>query len=112
MTRGRASASRGELDRAQDVESRPEHVLEVVSCVVRVRALVLPSEQALDHDVLAVGKLDDQLAADVGEPADELAQRDRSPDHEMVDQREGKDQVRPAALQERQSLLPTPAEAG
>ena len=77
-----------------------------------MRTLVLAGEQALDHDVIAVGELDDQLAADVGEPVDQLPQRDRSPDHEMVDQREGEDHVRPAALHERQPLPSAPAEAG
>ena len=101
---------RGKLDRARRVEARPSALFEVAAGVVGMRPLALTREQPLDHHVVAVGELDDELAAERGEPVDELPLGNRPADHQVMDECEGEHEVRRPALRQRQPLAPAPAE--
>ena len=63
------------------------------------RATIGPRGRKLDHD----------RGAEVGEPIDDRGERDVGADREVVDEREGKHEVRAPALLEALALGPTPS---
>ena len=102
--------SRRKLNRPERVEATSERSFEVDAVVVGVRPFPLTREQPLDHHIVAVGELDHELAAERGEPVDELPLGDRPADHQVMDECEGEHEVRRPALLQRQPLAPAPAQ--
>ena len=72
----------------------------------------LAASSLLHAHVLAVGELDHVRAAERGEPGDDLRQRHVAGDAEVVDQRQGQDEVGPAPLRQRAALPQGPPPGG
>src|SRR5262249_12730021 len=70
----------------------------------------LRAEEPPHHRIVSMRELDDHLAAELVQPADDLAQRDVSRDRQVMDEREAERKLRARTVEERLPLHVVPAD--